>query len=102
MLKWIQENTKFYAHYKESSVVWLETKTPNYDLTCLELTGIDAVKFVQWLVEGSESFLPQLNRKLARILGVKTDSVREVEKVPIEFCFKSKTRKKWTNDETEK
>jgi len=29
LLKWIQENTKLYAHYNESSVVRIETKTPN-------------------------------------------------------------------------
>jgi hypothetical protein len=100
LLKWIQENTKLYAHYNQSSVVQIETKTSHYDLACLEFAGIDAVKLIQWLVEGTESLLPPLNRKLARILEVKTDSVRAIQKVPLHQRFKSQTKRKWTAKET--
>lgn len=51
LLKWIQENAKLYTHYNESSVVRIQTKTPNYDLACLELSGVDSVNLVRWLVE---------------------------------------------------
>jgi len=65
LLKWIQENANLYLHYNKSSVQQVETQTPGYDLACLELAGVDAVKLVRWLIQGNESFVPPLKYKIS-------------------------------------
>lgn len=99
LFKWIQENAKLYLHYNQNSVTRLQTKTPYYDVVCLELAGSDSVKFVRWLVEGNQSVLPPLERKMLRIFEVDIQNVREIQKIPIEQSFQNRTKKKWTDQE---
>lgn len=87
LLKWIQENTQLYVHYNENSIQKIETKTPNYNVACLELTGIDCVKFVQWLWEEVDDRIPLLDRKISPMLNIHTESVKEIAKTPVQQRF---------------
>jgi hypothetical protein len=99
LLKWIQENANLYLHYNKSSVQQVETQTPGYDLSCLELAGVDAVKLVRWLIQGNESFVPPLKYKISDFVEIDIENVRQIHKPPIEQRFESTTKRKWTDQE---
>lgn len=98
-LLWIQQNTGFYHHYNHKSIAIIPTSTPNYDLACLELAGIDSVKFVRWLLEDTDGKIPILERKLKVLLSVNVTKVKVVRKVPVQQRFTNRQKRAWTDAE---
>jgi hypothetical protein len=104
LLKFIQmtgkDNSVFdFSHYDETSISIIETKQSGYDVASLELSGIDSVKFVKWLLEDNMAIIPILERKIKPILEVNINNVRQVPKIPVAKRFTNKKKKKWTNQE---
>lgn len=98
---WIQNNTELYSHYNETNISIIPTSNPNYDLSCLELAGIDSVKFVRWLLEEIYGKIPILERKLKVLLSVDVTKIQDKVKVHVEKRFTNKIKRPWTEQEIE-
>lgn len=99
LLKWIQENTDLYLHYNENSIQKIKTKTCNYDVACLELAGIDCVKFVRWLWEDVDDLIPLLDRKISPMLNLNIENFKEITKTLVQQRFTNKEKRAWTSQE---
>lgn len=63
------------------------------------MAGIDAIKFVRWLLEDFNSFLPPLTRKIQPILDVDVASIQQIPKVSVQKRFTSRQKRAWTDQE---
>jgi transposase-like protein len=99
LLIWIQQNTTYFSHYNKTNISTIPTKTPNYDLACLELAGIDSVKFVRWLLKSNYIYIPKLQRKFGVLLKVDVAKVKQITKIPVTQRFTSRAKRPWTQNE---
>lgn len=102
LLKWMQNNSGFYTHYDETSIKIIPTKNPNYDLACLELSGIESVKLVRWLLQDSHGKIPILERKLKILLSFDITKIKEQKKVAVVRRFTNQEKRRvWTPQEAD-
>lgn len=92
-------NTDLYLHYNENSIQKIKTKTSNYDVACLELAGIDCVKFVRWLWEDVDDLIPLLDRKISPMLNLNIENFKEITKTLVQQRFTNKEKRAWTSQE---